>query len=371
VNFFQRFKITRELSRLEQRARDNPSPSTFVDIAQVYINLGMVDQTLRIADQGLALFPMSEELKKLHRFARRSVLTARIQELRKQLSKTPEAQLYRELAEIYLELSDFTAVQGTCDECLRHFPADAGTHLVLARGRLKNFYRELMARDGLAAVNLLKRAAELDPQDHLSRRLLAELLYRVGAIRSALSAVAALKTLLPEDPQVLELFELINSKPVLEEDLEAQFHGIEETGRLSHPVIPRAAVDDRPIASEASLRTIRDGLGRLVDAKGVLKAAYIRGSHALVKGAIHDGKDPFLKTVRVIARASQRTCRRMDVGSFSRGVVEGPFGRICLCCYGEVVSALLCPSESDVEALLGELQDLVADSLATTSVQEA
>jgi len=367
VNFLQRFKITRELSRLEQRARENPSPSTFVDIAQVYINLGMMDQTLRIAEQAVTLFPTSEELKKLHRFARRNVLMARIQDLRKQLARTPEAGLYRELAEIYLELCDFTAVQGTCEECLRRFPRDAGTHLVLARARLRNFYRELMARDGLAGVTLLQKAAELDPKDAVSRRLLAELFYRIGAIRSALAAVESLRKLQPTDPQVLELWELVNSKPLLEGDLEELFHGIEESGRLSHPVIPRAATEDRPIASEASLRAIRDGLGKLVEAHGVQKAAYIRGSQALVKGSIHDGKDPFLKMVRVIARAAQRTCRRMDVGSFSRGVVEGDFGRICLCCYGEVVSALLCPPEVDVETLLGELQELVADSLAATA----
>jgi len=44
-------------------------------------------------------------------------------------------------------------------------------------------------------------------------------------------------------------------------------------------------------------------------------------------------------------------------------VLEGPFGTICICSYGEVVAALQCPPVCDVDGLLGQLQELVASTL--------
>ena len=71
MNFIQRMKIRKELRRLESRVREEPSPSRFVDLGQVYINLEMLDRALQAAEDGLALFPDSIELTKLRDFARR------------------------------------------------------------------------------------------------------------------------------------------------------------------------------------------------------------------------------------------------------------------------------------------------------------
>ena len=67
MNLIQRLKIWKELKRLEQKARMSPSPSTFIDLGQVYINLEMHEETLELAEEGLALFPQSQELRKLFR----------------------------------------------------------------------------------------------------------------------------------------------------------------------------------------------------------------------------------------------------------------------------------------------------------------
>ena len=110
MNILQRFKISRELARLEKRAHESPSPSIYVDMAQVYINLGMLDQTVRVAEEGLALFPGSDELKRVLKFARKAKLNNRIKEIRNKIHKAPAPALYRELATVYMELGDFGAV---------------------------------------------------------------------------------------------------------------------------------------------------------------------------------------------------------------------------------------------------------------------
>jgi hypothetical protein len=305
-------------------------------------------------------------LRKVLRFAKRSQINVQIRELRGKIAKSPSPALYEKLASIYLELSDLSAVQGTCEECIRRFPSYFGAYLVLARARLRNFYRDLMARDGLAAVRLLRHVLSLSPGYRPAEWLLAELLYRVGAVVETRLLVEVLCRVEPPDQHMEKIKAELAARPSVVEDLDVLFHAVETSGKLPHAAF---VTEERPssLAAEGNLRLIREGLARLAQMPGVGKAVYIRGGRAVVKGDIKDGKDPFLRLVRVIARASQRTCRRLDIGSFKRGVVAGGFGRVCICCYGEVVSAVQCLADSNVEHVLSNLQDLVAGSLAVAS----
>lgn len=365
MNLFQRLKIWRELKRLEGRARQSPSPTTFVDLGQVFINMGLTSDALRVADQGLALFPASEELRKLRKFSKKSQTKGRIEELRARINKAPHAKLYRELASLYLEVGDYAAVTGTCDESIKRYPDDGDAYLLLSKARLATFYRDQSARDGLMAVQCLRKVVEVEPENLKAHRLLAELLYRIGAVGQALTHAKILHELAIDDPELTALHEEISTAAATkgEENLEVLFHDVESTGVLAHPPVMRERQKVQKLAGDSSIHSIRDALTQVAEIAGVRKAAYIRGSKALVKGEIRDGKDAFLRTVRVIAKSAQRAARKMDIGSFSKGVVEGSFGHICLCCYGEVTAAVLCDPGTDFERVLAELQDLVAGSL--------
>ncbi len=185
MKLIRRMKIWKELRRLEARAKEALSPSTLVDLGQVYINMGMIDHSLRVADEGLALFPQSDALKKLKKFAKKTQLNKAIKGLRVRLNKGPTPVLYKEIADLYLELGDFGAVHGTAEECIRRFPDDAGAYLVLAKARLTNFYRDISARDGIEAVRGLEKVVELDSENVKAHKLLAEVLYRVGSVKVA------------------------------------------------------------------------------------------------------------------------------------------------------------------------------------------
>ena len=95
----------------------------------------------------------------------------------------------------------------------------------------------------------------------------------------------------------------------------------------------------------------------------VRKATFIRGSKALVKGAIRDGKDPFLRVVRVVAKAAHRFAKRLDIGSANKTVVDGPFGHVCICVYGEALAAVQCDTGTDLAQVMTELQEIVASAL--------
>jgi hypothetical protein len=360
MNLLQRMRIWRELKRLEQRVRTEPAPNTFVDLGQVHINLDMHDKAERIAEDGLALFPRSTELRQLLECARRGGRRKRAGELRAKLTRSPSAKLYEELAALQVELNDRAGLQQTCHEWSHRFPVDAGSWHALAQAHLVNFYRDLSARDGLEAARCLERALHLQPDDPRALRLVAELLYRVGATRLAEARLQRLCRVAPADAEAAALLRHVRGLADMGDDVQLLLEDVQRAGALRHPT-PSAA----PRAPEEALAGVRDGLASVADLAGVRKVAFIRGSKALVKGDIRDGRDPFLRVVRVVAKAAQRLARRLDLGAANKTVVEGPFGNVCVCVYGDSLAAAQCEDGADLEQVLVELQEIVAGALAT------
>lgn len=365
MNLIQRLKIWKELRRLEARVREEPSPGTFVDLGQVFINLDMAERALQAADDGLLLFPDSAELKKLRTFARRAVDRVRIEELRERIAKNPNSKLYSDLAAVQSEAGDQGAVHATCEEWSVRFPHDAGPWMWLGQSCLQGFYRSIAARDGAEAVQCLERAIGLEPKHVRARILLAELFYRIGATQRARTLLDAVPRE-GDDGELQNLRRQVAAARPLGSDVDALLRTAEDNGLLPNapPTAAAAVHGDDGIAS------IRDALASIAEMEGVEKAAYIRGTRALVKGDIKDGKDPFLRTVRVIAKSGHRFSRRLDIGSFKRGVVQGPFGVLCICCYGEVLAAVQCTASAPTERILAELQEVVASSLYAMGVQQ-
>jgi tetratricopeptide (TPR) repeat protein len=324
--------------------------------------MDMIDHTLRVADEGLSLFPKSEELRKLRQFARKTQLNREIKRLRAKLNKGPNPALYKEIADHYLELGDFGAVHGIAEECIRRFPKEEGAYLVLAKARLTNFYRDVSARDGLEAVRNLEKVVELDPKNVKAHRLLGEVYYRIGSVHTAVKHMETVQSILPGDREAEALIREAKTRKHVIGTLEELFHKLEARGSLPNSPVSAERAHTH-VACEEAIGGIRDSLAQLVDMPGVVKACYIKGSKAMVKGEIRDGKDVFMRVVRVVTKAARRVCRRMDLGTFSKGTIDGDFGHICVCSFGEVVAAVLCDPGVDVNRILDELQELVAGSL--------
>ncbi len=360
MHLIQRMKIWKELRRLEQRAKEQPSPSTFVDLGQVYINLELHQRAESLAEDGLALFPKSIELRQLLDCARRGLRTRRVADLRVKLRRSPSQKLFQDLASTQLDLGDRNALHATCQEWSLRFPDDAGCWLMLGKACLMSFYRDLAAREGLEAVRCLERAVGMDPEDTQSRRLLSEVLYRVGAVNEAQTHVEVLSELEPGDREIEQLLGHIAHLADSGAEVGSLLADVESHGALPH--MPPQAVEPVSVG-ERSLVEVRAGLARVEAISGVTKATFIHGSKAMVKGDISDGRDSFLRIVRVTAKAAYRFARRLDIGSASKTVVEGDFGRICICVFGEALAAAQCDDSCDVDMVQLELQGLVAGAL--------
>ncbi len=364
MRLLKRFKLGRELSTLEEKARENPSPSTFIDLAQVYLNLGAPEEVLRVAEEGLLLFPQAAELLKLKRFARRQCFEAEVRDLRDKIGPGADAETYRRLASAYFGLGDDGAAEGVCRECLKQHPGDPETLYMLASAALRRFLRGLRAEDGMEALAQFLAVLEAAPEHAQAHRRLGEFLYQIGAHGQARKHLERFMASGEGDVTVKELLDRIGDTPAGDEDTTRLLYEVERSGRLPFRLDGRRAErGTTAMASPKTLEVIRKGLSRIIGLEGVQKAAYIRGSKALVKGAIHGGKDPFLKTVRVVSKAAQRAVRRMDLGNFSRGYVETGAGHICICNFGDVFAAVQCDEGASLETILQALQDLVAGSL--------
>ncbi|MBL9079715.1 MAG: tetratricopeptide repeat protein [Planctomycetes bacterium] len=353
-------KVWKELRQLEQRAREEPSPSTFVDLGQVYINLEMHDKAQRVAEDGLALFPRSTELRQLGDCAQRGRRRQQSKEVRARLTRAPNPKLYRELAQLYVELGDAASLHSLCQEWTVRYPDDAGAWLAIGQARLLNFYRDLAAREGQEAVRCLERAVQMDGREPQAHKLLAELFYRIGAVHSAQVHLSALQELQPDDAELQGLLDHVAMLEDHGDDVRALLGEVEQSGRLVHQALAGAGTQP---GQEASVARVREGLAGVAELAGVRKATFIKGSRALVKGAIRDGRDPFLRIVRVIAKSAHRFARRLDIGSASKTVVDGDFGHICVCVYGDALAGAQCDRGADLEAVMAELQEIVAGAL--------
>ncbi|MBM3975203.1 MAG: hypothetical protein FJ301_14005 [Planctomycetes bacterium] len=358
MNLLQRIRVWRGLKRLEQRVRKEPAPNTFVDLGQAHISLGMHDKAERIAEDGLALFPSAIELRHLLECARRGGRRKRADELQTKLRRGPSPKLYEELAALHVEINDRVGLQQTCHEWSLRFPGDPGSWHALAQAHLVDFYRDLSACEGADAVRCLDRALCLQPDDRRSLRLFGALLYRIGAVRLAEARVQRLVRLDPADAEAAALLRHLGGLEDMGDDVAQLLDDVQRAGALRHPAPSVAAR-----APEPSLAGVREGLTAVAGIDGVAKAAFIRGSKALVKGDIRDGRDAFLRVARVVAKAGQRFSRRLDLGTANKTVVEGPFGVVCVCVYGDSLAAAQCKEGADVDRVLLELQEIVAGVL--------
>lgn len=360
MHLIQRMKVWKELRQLERRVREEPAPNTFVDLGQVYINLDMHEKARQVAAAGLALFPRANELRQLHDCARRGIRQKRAAELRAKVTRSPSQNDYRELAQLLVEVGDTASLHAVCQEWNVRFPDDPGCWLLLGQTRLANFYRDLSAREGHEAARCLQRVLRMQPADPQARRLLAELLYRIGAVRVAQRHLRELLAHDAGNQQIAALLAYVSTLEDHGDDLQGLLAEVEQHGSLRHPPMPTRP----PTGDDGGLAGVRDGLSHVAEMPGVSKAAFIRGAKALVKGAIRDGRDPFLRSARVIARSAHRFARKVDIGSATKMIVEGPFGRICVCVYGEVLAAALCDARADGVRVMAELQEIVAGMLA-------
>ena len=337
MGLFDAFKAS-PIKKLQDEAESNPSPESLAALAQKHIEMGNLAEALQVADRGLHTFKQSTKLKDIVTFVRKKQSQDTMKHLRDEIRVKPSTLAYAQLATLYRDLGDMDQAMDLLAECTEKFKDDATAFRMLGQIRLENFLQEVIAYDGQHALEALRKVQAMNAADTGARILLAQLYFAVGANAAA---VDELKAELAQNPTALDLEPFINdlgSPPPLEKDvtIESLVDRCEETGSLVNSLqgFPRikaglasrtaAAPRINPIAANGRLQEYASaaGLGNLaiLDREGKAIAACV--------GETGMDKDRFRDMAWAIQSVSWEGCRRMDIGSFTRGALLFPGGGI-------------------------------------------
>jgi len=369
LGFLDAFKAS-PTKKLEADAEKNPSPEAFALLAQKHIEMGEMDVALQVADRALQTFKNSQKLKDIVSFIRKKQSQGQVKHLQDEIRVKPSPNVYTQLAGIFQGLGDVDGALDNLTECAEKFPEDAVAFRMIAQIRLEHFLHEVIAYDGVHAVQAIQKAKALAPEDTLVRMLSAQLYYAIGA--NAL-AVQELRAELDRNATALDIksfLDDIGNPGALEEGttVETLIERCEEAGSLVNSLqgFPRvkpglaqrtgATPKINPVAAMAKAQEIAGTAGVvnlvILDREGRAVAS-VRGENPL------DG-DAFRELSHAVERVAYEACRRMDIGSFVKGNCLVPGGGVAFLRRRGTTFAMLFAEPMKADRAAAFLEDFVS-----------
>lgn len=357
---FRGFFAHLRLFRLRRQTRKHPSPAAWTALSERYLAMGDSDRAYAVAEEGLKDFPTNERLRSLRRLIQKENLRERVKGLSQSIRRRPDPYLYARLAEVFRQLGELNKAELIAEECKARFPCDENPYLVIGEIRAGRFKKGLMARDGRMAIENLERAVSLNSDNLKGRMLLAELYAALGANSRALPHLLHLAEATPDDERIRSLISEVGSRPVEEGDFNVllrtaerkrktlySFYNGEVRAPSNSPESSRVMNRDKIRQSAAALFGIRD-----------IRALYVASDDI---GAVEVKEDQtlnskgFTESASKILKAAEASSRKMDIGGFSKGFLEGAFGRIVLRRTQKLEVALLLEGSASVEVATREV----------------
>jgi len=363
------------LQRLRRQARKHPSPAAWAALSERYLALGDSDEAHTVALEGLKDFPTSERLHALRRLLQKENLRERVKTLRQSIRRRPDPFLFARLADVFCQLGELNKAELIAEECKTRFPCDENPYLVIGEIRTGRYKKELMARDGRMAIENLERAVSLNPDNLKGRMLLAELYAALGANSRALPHLLHLAEATPDDERIRGLISEVGSRPVEEGDFNVLLRTTERKRKTQYPFYngetrtsSRQGEDTQVLnrdlirRSAAALFGIRDIKGLFVACRG-LGTVEVKEDPSLDPGGFSDSASKILK-------AAEASSRKMDMGGFSQGFLEGSFGRILLRRTGGLEVALLLNRNAAMEVATREVDTFFDKIFGSNRISE-
>lgn len=317
---------------------------------------GDLDESLKAIERGLARYPDAQALKETALQVRRAQARAGMQALKDRIAESGDPEAYEQLIAVCRDVGMTDEVARLVERYAAAHPTLGQPHLLRGELALDAFFADLRAGDGREAVDALLKAGALDPDALKPRLLLAELYFAIGADRALLGQATAIQRLAGDDEVMRPALDAIRAaaKPRAGEETDALLARVEVTGELVRDPSTWSGRKRRGIASDGDVERVRRGLMRLVgegtaeeavaiDRAGTLLAeAGTKAPEAPAQGGGEgageaaapeggEGGDPAAESAlagvaRRVARTVKAQARELEMGSFRRFVVEGPFG---------------------------------------------
>ncbi len=376
MGLFENMRRRREVEKLEDQARTNPGPNTFAELAEKLLAYGEEARALDVAKEASAKYPASEHVQTTYQFILRTHLQNRIRDLNRRLAQNPTPADYASLAQLYYkDLGDRDAALETCRRGSVPFPNDENLHLVNGLVRFDRFHEDFLAKDGLRAIEHLEKAATLNASNYKAHALLAQVFVEIGALGRAKVSLRTVLRLAPEDDrarQMLARVEAVAPVGPTEVDLERLLLDVERRGSLTREAramvageFEKPVTEKRTRVDEAKLAPL---LGRFDSVDGVRGALVLtRRGETLASKAAGVSADSLADVVRQVYDVAEESSKRMDIGSFVRGTIDGPFGTLHVVELRSLVLAVLTTPDAKQEQVVESI-DKCLDLLASGAV---
>jgi tetratricopeptide (TPR) repeat protein len=363
-----------ELRRLKAAARANPAPATLGALAERFISMGRLDDAYRTARHGISLFPTSDRLAKVCTFAKKQRLQNELTRLRKELASRPAPIVYSQLAEIYGDLGKHDQALEICEQCIEKFPLNENPYLIIGGLRLRRFLSDLIAHDGLEAERHLKRVLKLNPANVKAHMLLGHLAYVVGGLSDAVERLKEVMAISPGSSEIEEFLEELQSRLSSEEheelSLSDRIRDVEQLRTFANA--PESFPGDRfggtsgGGSAELDFEQLRQSLSEFGARPGVTNALIMKRCGEPV--ACHAepetlSTEAFTELVTDILGISEDAARRMDVGTFQWGSVEGSFGGVAVTSARDLSVAMMYDPKVKSDRAQSMLEDFTARNL--------
>lgn len=309
---------------------------------------GDLEGARKAADKAAEKWPGASALRDVSAAVRRAQAHARIQELTARIAASGEAVDYDELASVYLSA-------GLREERLRlleRYAAAHGNlaapHRLLGEAALDEFFLDFRVRDGRRAIDHLLKAGMLQADALEPRLLLAEVYFAIGADRALLGQAAAIERLAGDDDVLKPVVATLRAAatPTANESIDALLAKVEVAGALARDPSEWSsrkrqgitAAADGALVTRNLARLVRDEVaeqavavdraGEVLATAGGKAADAAEESEAAAEGEAKAAEPTsgLAGVARAVARTVRTQVRELEMGSFRRCVVEGPFG---------------------------------------------
>jgi hypothetical protein len=297
--------------------------------ARRQLGAGDFDDALKTVGDGLARYPDAQVLRETAHAVRRAQARAGMQALKDRVAQDGDPAAFEELVALYRDVGMTDEEARTIDRYAEAHPELAAPHLMKGERALDVFFADLRAADGRRAVDALLKAGALQPDSLKPRILLAEVFFAIQADKALLGQAAAIERLAGDDEVAQPVLAAIRdaAKPAKGENVDALLARVEVAGSLPRDPSSWSGRKRRGIASEDDGARIADGMARLVRDESAEEAVAIDRSGAVVASVPRSESESALAGVaRTVARTIKVQARELELGSFRRFVVEGPFG---------------------------------------------
>lgn len=350
------FFEARELKNARKEMEKNRTPWTIQNFVKVASDHDKSQEALETVEEALKEFPNSECLQDSYRLLVKQKVQDDIRVYRQQLKDGSDGSAYYKLALKYKECGDYDQSIELARKGTRLFPDFEGNYIILGDIRYERFQRDLRATDGLLAIELLEKAADLNHENYRLLRQLAEIYLAVGAKDMCVEKLNEILNFAPDDSATLKLLGQAHKlktpkktgiKEILDEfERRAELH----SQLKSKGIGPRG---QRYLRQGKQLQALLEQFSTRLE--GFQRALVMTPQSKLI-AAVPSGSENenYVTSLKPCFEAALDCCLKMDISTYEKGLFETDKGLVYLLTFDRLQMAIFCSSQTKQKKLKDE-----------------